>query len=174
MAEELAGENCAFVFVYTREAHPSERFPGHESLETKLDHARTMARELGFRRPILVDDLEGTTHHAFGRLPNMTYILNASGNVVYRAAWTDPRTIRGAVDQLLHERGERRARRRVTPYYLEWLPQRSNDDVRFVRDLFELGGSRPVEEYIEAMEQLEGLVATKAIRAWWDDKKPLS
>ncbi len=36
--------------------------------------------------------------------------------------------------------------KRLTPYYMAWLPQRLNDDVTFVWDLFELGGSRPVEE----------------------------
>lgn len=170
MATEFREHDCQFVFVYTREAHPSDRYPGHDNLERKLDHARTMAEELRFERPMLVDDLDGTVHRAFGRLPNMTYIVGPSGTIVYRAAWTDPRTIRLALEQILFERGERRRKRRTTPYYMEWLPQRYNDDLRFVRDLYELGGSRPVDEYLAAMERVEGPQAIKRIKEWWLEK----
>jgi len=171
MAKELAEHDCQFVFVYTREAHPNDRYPGHSSLEQKVEVAQTMAERLGFERPMLVDDLDGTIHHAYGRLPNMTYIVNPGGTIVYRAAWTDPRTIRLALEQILFERGERRAKRRVTPYYMEWIPHRPNDDVRFVKDLFELGGERPVVEFIAAMDHVEGPAATKRMKAWWSQKK---
>lgn len=170
MAEEFRGDGCQFVFLYTREAHPSDAYPGHDTIERKLDHARTMVDRLGFARPMLVDDLAGTVHHAFGRLPNMTYIVNAGATIVYRAAWTDPRTLRGAIEQTLFERGERREKRRITPYYMEWLPQRTNDDVRFVRDLFELGGARPVDEFIAAMDNVEGPAATKRMKQWWSEQ----
>lgn len=170
MAAEFHDHDCQFVFVYTREAHPSDRYPGHDSFAQKLAHARTMAEQLDFERPMLVDDLDGSVHHAFGRLPNMTYIVGPSGMIVYRAAWTDPRTIRFALEQVLFERGERREKRRITPYYMEWLPHRCNDDIRFVRDLYELGGARPVEEYITAMERVEGPAATKRIKDWWQEK----
>lgn len=170
MAKKFREHDAQFVFIYTREAHPSDRFPGHHTIEQKLEHARTMKQTLGFERPMLVDDVEGTVHHAFGRLPNMTYIVNAAGTILYRAAWTDPRTIRGALEQIVFEREERRAKRRITPYYMEWLPQRPNDDVTFVEDLFELGGARPVEEFIAAMENVEGPGAAKAMKAWWAAK----
>ena len=167
MASEFRDHDYQFVFVYTREAHPSDRYPGHDSLERKLDHARTMIEKLGFERAMLVDDLEGTVHHPYGRLPNMTYIVNAGGTIVYRAAWTDPRTIRSALEQIVFERGERRAKRRITPYYLESQPQRPNDDVTFVQDLFELGGLRPVDEFIAAMDDVEGPARTKRLKEWW-------
>jgi hypothetical protein len=167
MATEFSEYDCQFVFVYTREAHPSDRYPGHDSIERKVSHARAMADQLGFARPMLVDDLDGSVHHAFGRLPNMTYIVNAGASIIYRAAWTDPRTIRGAVEQILFERGERREKRRITPYYMEWIPQRANDDVRFVKELYELGGARPVNEFIAAMDEVEGPAATKRIKQWW-------
>ena len=171
MAKEYAEHDGQFLFVYTREAHPSDRYPGHTSLEQKKTVARTMADQLGFARPMLVDDLEGAVHHAYGRLPNMTYLVNPGATIVYRAAWTDPRTIRLALDQILFERGERRAKRRITPYHMEWMPHRPNDDVTFVQDLFELGGERPVEEFITAMSQVEGPKATKRIREWWTERK---
>ena len=100
-------------------------------------------------------------------MPNMT----ASSSSFYRAAWTDPRTIRLALEQILFERGERRAKRRITPYHMEWLPQRPNDDVTFGQDLCELGGERPVEEFIAAMDEVQGKAAARRIREWWTEKK---
>ena len=71
-----------------------------------------MAKQLGFARPMLVDELEeGRVHHAYGRLPNMTYIINPGGTIIHRAAWTDPRTIGLALEQALFERRERRAKK---------------------------------------------------------------
>ena len=136
MAAEYAEHDGQFLFVYTREAHPSDRYPGHTSFEQKKSVASEMAKQLGFARPMLVDDLEGTVHHAYGRLPNMTYIVNPGGTIIYRAAWTDPRTIRLALEQrpveefiaamdevhgttVLFERGARRAKRRLTPYHMK-------------------------------------------------------
>lgn len=171
MAAEYAEHDGQFLFVYTREAHPSDRYPGHTSFEQKKSVASEMAKQLGFARPMLVDDLEATVHHAYGRLPNMTYIVNPGGTIIYRAAWTDPRTIRLALEQVLFERGARRAKRRLTPYHMEWLAQRPNDDVTFVQDLLELGGERPVEEFIAAMDEVHGTTATKRIREWWTEKK---
>lgn len=170
MAKEFAEYRFQFLFVYTREAHPSDRFPGHNSMMAKLEHARTMVQELGFERSMLVDKLEGDVHAAYGRLPNMSYIVDVNGTIIYRAAWTDPVTIRTALEQILFVRDERRAKRRVTPYFMEGLPHRANDDVRFVKELHDLGGARPVDEYIAAMEHLEGHAATKRIREWWTAK----
>lgn len=75
MAREYASRGFASVFVYTREAHPGERFPAHRSPEQKLAHARAFRERCAIERPILVDDLEGTGHRLYGTLPNMTYLL---------------------------------------------------------------------------------------------------
>jgi len=169
MAEEFAPPDFRFLFVYAREAHPSDRFPAHTSLEGKLEHARAMAERLHMKRPMLVDDLEGTVHHAYGRLPNMTYVLKPGGTIVYRASWTDPTTIRLALERVLFERDERRAQRRITPYYLEWQPQRSNDRIAFAEGLFEIG-ERAVKEYIAAVEHTEGEGSAKRLKEWWARK----
>ncbi len=137
MAKELADHDVQFLFMYTREAHPSDRYPRHTTLEQKIGVAQTMAERLDFERPMLVDDLDGTLHHAYGRLPNMTYTVNRGGTILYRAAWTDPRTIQVALDQVV----------------------------------FELGGARPVEEYIAAMDEVEGRT-TKRIKEWWSRTRP--
>lgn len=90
------------VFLYTRAAHPGEHYPAHESFEQKLVHARAFVQTFGIRRPVLVDDLEGTIHRAYGLLPNMTYIVGTAGRVLDRSDWTDPRSVGAALDYLLH------------------------------------------------------------------------
>jgi hypothetical protein len=74
-----------WVFVYTREAHPGEAVPHHDSFERKLAHARLLRDEMGIRRTILVDDLVGTGHLAYGGLPNMTWVVARGGRLVYKA-----------------------------------------------------------------------------------------
>ncbi len=170
MAEEFAPPDFRFLFVYAREAHPSDRFPAHTRFEGKLGHARMMRERLQMKRTMLVDDLEGTVHHTYGRLPNMTYILKPGGTIVYRASWTDPTTIRLALERILFERDERRAQRRITPYYLEWQPQRSNDRIAFVEGLLEIG-ERAVEEYIAAVENSEGEAGARRLKDWWYRRK---
>ena len=93
MAKEYASRGASFVFLYTRESHPGGKYPHHSTLEQKLSHARDMVVQWSIERTMLVDDLEGTVHRAYGALPNMTYIVGAGGRVQYRADWTDPRTI---------------------------------------------------------------------------------
>lgn len=170
MAEEFAAHGVRFVFVYTREAHPGEKYPAHTRIEQKLSHARDMVARWGMKRPMLVDDLEGTLHHAYGRLPNMTYIVQPSGKILYRASWTDPRTIRMALEQLIFERGERRARKRMTPYYLEWMPLREADQRSFMEGLLRVG-PRAVEEYIAATADFSGEAAARPLREWWEREK---
>jgi hypothetical protein len=41
-----------------------------------------MRDEAGIRRPILVDDLEGTAHRDYGLLPNMTWVTGRGGQIL--------------------------------------------------------------------------------------------
>ena len=72
------------MFIYSREAHPGEDVPHHDSFEDKLASARLLAEETGIRRDILVDDLDGTVHRAYGLMPNMTWVIGRGGRVAYK------------------------------------------------------------------------------------------
>ena len=124
-----------------------------------------MRRRWGIERTMLVDNLKGDVHRAYGTLPNMTYIMAAGGNIIYRAAWTDERSIRIALDQVLFERKARRDGTRQTPYYMEWLPQRVNIREKFVDGLTQIG-ERAVDEFIAAVEHSEGKAAADLLRQW--------
>lgn len=130
-----------------------------------------MAERWNMERSMLVDDLEGTMHRAYGELPNMTYILNAGGDINYRASWTDARTIRIALEQIIHERGVRREGTRITPYYMEWQPQRLNDRDLFMEGMLIGGGRRSVEEFIDAVAHNAGDAAANQLRDWWKSKQ---
>ena len=129
-----------------------------------------MVADWQVKRPMLVDDIEGTVHRSYGTLPNMTYILNTGGTILYRASWTDERTIRMALDQILFERTQRRSGTRITPYYVEWLPQRVNDRVKFMEGLLAAPGPRAVTEFIDAVAHANGDDAAKPLREWWATK----
>ena len=116
-----------------------------------------------------VDDLDGPIHRAFGTLPNMTWIINSAGQIVYKADWTDHRTVRAAVEQLIAERDLRRARTRITPYYVEWQPNRENPVVEFVGGLYDVPGERAVTEFIAAHRETNGEEAAKMIQRAADE-----
>jgi len=91
-----------FLIVYTREAHPGENYPHHESVEQKLSCARKL-RELDHvdEIPILVDDVGGASHTAYGQLPNMVYLIDRDGRVNYKSDWTDAQEIDGVCASLI-------------------------------------------------------------------------
>jgi len=78
-----------FVVLYVREAHPGERIGPHETLDQKREMARRLTDVHGDKRITLVDDLEGTAHKTLGLLPDMLYVLDPGGEVVFRGDWND-------------------------------------------------------------------------------------
>jgi hypothetical protein len=152
MARQYASRGVQSVFIYVREAHPGEIYPHHDSFVRKLAHAREFRRLFGIERPILVDDLQGTAHEAFGRMPNMTYVLNAGHRVVFRSDWTDPPMLRFALEYLLDVQSRRREGARLAPFYAEvqgfrWI-DRAGFDAGLARN-----GPKALAEYHAAQER---------------------
>jgi hypothetical protein len=149
---EYRGRGVQSVFLYVREAHPGEVYAEHDSFERKLAHAREFRRWFGVERQILVDDVAGTAHRAFGTLPNMTYVISSSNTVVFRSAWTDPPTVRAALDYLLAAADRRRGGARLAPFYSELMGFRWVDDPAFFEGL-RRNGPRAEAEFRAAREQ---------------------
>ncbi len=139
------------MFVYTREAHPGEHVGHHVTFEDKLASARLLRDEIGIRRPIVVDDLEGTSHRAYGALPNMTWVVGRGGRVLYKADWTSARNVEAFLAR--HEEG--RTRRppsgAVAPYVTEQIEHRDVDREAFYERL-RRNGPRAYEEFRRAEE----------------------
>lgn len=137
------------VFVYAREAHPGERVPHHASFEAKVASARLLRDEVGIRRPILVDDLDGTAHGEYGELPNMTWIIDRGGIVAYKASWTSAANVESFVRRYVQARLDRPASRQIVPYYTEQLELRDVDRETFLARL-ERNGPAAVEQWHRA------------------------
>jgi len=92
-----AHPDIEFLLIYVREAHPGERRGPHTSMDDKINAARTLAPRYGEHRRILVDDINGEFHRAYGSMPNVVYIIRPDGAVHYRCNWATPAEIRAAL-----------------------------------------------------------------------------
>jgi len=141
------------VFVYTHEAHPGERVPHHDSFATKLANARLLRDEVGIRRPIVVDDLGGTAHRAYGGLPNMTWVIERGGTIAYKASWTVAAHVGSFVERYIQARRNRRPGQQLGPYYTEQLELR---DIR--RDAFVTRLQRNGHQAVEQWDRAERIM----------------
>ena len=145
VAARFAGRGVTSVFLYTREAHPGEHYRHHSSMDDKRANAAAFKAHSRVRRRILLDDLDGPAHHAYGLLPNMTWIVAPGGRIVYKAAWTAAADVADALDGALDHLGRRRAER-LAPMYSERLAWRVNDDAAFRAGL-ERAGPQAVRDF---------------------------
>lgn len=90
-----------FFTVYVREPHPGEHYGPHRDFEQKLQFARDCREQDGIQTKLLVDDLEGTVHRAYGSMPNMIYIIDKNGRITYKAMWTDHEEIASVLSNLV-------------------------------------------------------------------------
>lgn len=89
LSHKYQPQGFEFLIVYVRESHPGENFSHHTSIEQKVAHAEKLRELETVRLRILVDDLHGTVHRAYGLLSNMVYLIDREGMVVYKSDWTN-------------------------------------------------------------------------------------
>jgi predicted Fe-Mo cluster-binding NifX family protein len=53
--------------------------------------------------PVLIDDLDEAVVQAFGRMPNMTFVVDKQGKIAYKADWMEASRISEILDELLAE-----------------------------------------------------------------------
>lgn len=138
-----------WAFIYTREAHPGEHVGHHETFDDKLSNARLLRDEIGIRRTILVDDLAGTGHLAYGGLPNMTWVIGRGGQVLYKADWTSAVNVEAFVQRLQAARSHRPRGGAMSPYVSEQLEYRHVDREMFDERL-RRNGPRAHDEFRRA------------------------
>ena len=120
-------------------------------MDDKLACAALLRDEIGIRRPILVDDLEGTAHRAYGLMPNMTWVIGRGGRILYKADWTSARNVEAFL--VRHEEGRRRrpASGAVAPYLTGQVEYRDVDRPSFYERL-RRNGPRSYDEFKRAEE----------------------
>jgi hypothetical protein len=146
MARRYADRAVRSVFLYTREAHPGEEYRHHTSMDGKRENARALREHAGVARPILLDDLDGTAHRAYGMLPNMTWIIGRGGVIYYRAAWTRVEDVEEALVATLDGLAGRTAEPPLAPFYSERLVWRVRDMETFRRQLA-VAGPQAVKDF---------------------------
>lgn len=93
-----------FLMLYVREAHPGGRVGPHQSFDDKLRNAHRLRDEEEENRMVLVDDLDGRAHQAYGAMPNMAYVINEEGRVVHRSEWANAASVRRVLEDLRHQK----------------------------------------------------------------------
>ena len=147
IADRFADRAVRSVFIYTREAHPGELYRHHTSMDGKRETAKALRSVIGLKRQVLLDSLEGSAHHAYGLLPNMTWIFGRGGLILYKSAWTDPDDTADALTRAL-DGLERRVKGDKLPFYSERLSWRVRDDETF-RTLLERCGPQAVSDFYD-------------------------
>jgi hypothetical protein len=153
LADRYAGRAVSSVFIYTREAHPGENYRHHGSMDDKRRNARAFREHSKIRRRILLDDLAGTAHRAYGLLPNMTWIIGRGGFIHYKSAWTSPSDVDDALEAVLDFRTNR-IKNQWLAFYCERSAWSTRDQAKFKEGLIR-SGPQAVADY-ERMLQKSG------------------
>ena len=111
LQEKYQGEDVVFFVVYSKEPHAGEtshfkKYAQHETYEHKKKYAAELVAEFGMKVPVLIDDLDEGVVHAFGRMPNMTFIVDKEGKIAYKSDWMEAARIEELLDELLAEQAE--------------------------------------------------------------------
>ncbi|MFQ5544973.1 MAG: TlpA family protein disulfide reductase [Acidiferrobacterales bacterium] len=77
-------------------------------MEEKLANARLLIQQKKVEMPVLVDGMDEAAHRRFGRLPNMVYVIDLTGRIVYKSMWTRHQELREFLRELLQTRDENR------------------------------------------------------------------
>ncbi len=106
--QRYKNQDVEFFVVYSREPHAGERkyfkqYTQHTSYEHKKSYACELVQTFDMHVPVLIDDLDETVVQAFGRMPNMVFIVDKEGKIAYRADWTELQRIEQVLDELLAE-----------------------------------------------------------------------
>ncbi|MDH5749151.1 MAG: hypothetical protein OEY85_07555 [Rhodospirillales bacterium] len=145
LADRYADRAVRSVFIYTREAHPGENYHHHQSMDDKRHNARAFKAHSKIKRQILLDDLEGSAHHAYGLPPNMTWIIGRGGFIHYKSSWTAAADVEDALEKIIHFQ-DNRIKEQLVPFYSERSAWSVRDREQFMQGL-ERAGPQAVEDY---------------------------
>jgi len=89
-----------------REAHPGQRYDQVDDQEGKRRHAQALKERDDLPWTIAVDDPSGTIHRALDGKPNVAWLTDGGGEIVFRTLWVgDERGMTQALEAVA--RGER-------------------------------------------------------------------
>lgn len=98
---ERFGEQVQFVDIVVRQAHPGERRGPYRDADAKRKDAGEYKRAETIPWPVLIDDLAGTVHRAYGGMSDPVYLIDAEGRVVFYNMWANAPSLSTALVELL-------------------------------------------------------------------------
>ena len=98
-----------------------------------------------------MDDLDGTVHHAYGLMPNMTWVIGGGGRIAYKANWTSAANVEAFLGRFLAGQAEHRPGTPPAMYETQQAEFRYPDRKRFMQDLLR-NGPRAVAEFEKAQQ----------------------
>ncbi len=150
LCDQLRGDETEFLFVYTREAHPGERLPAHSSMAGKIEAASLLRDEEDLSLPMVIDDLRGSIHRKYSKLPNPAYLIDLSGRVTFRCMWASAEALEKAVTELLELQRQRGMTNGVVNGG-EDLAMPLSYNALFSYRALERGGARSLADFREAL-----------------------
>ena len=160
--DEFRGDDIDFLFVYVREAHPGEKISAHRSMDDKFRAARLLRDQEDLEMPVIVDDVRGTIHRKYSKLPNPAFLIDKSGRIAFRSMWTKPETLAGAIEELLELQQERSVDHVVVNGGQD-LSMPLSYGVLYSYRALERGGSESLKDFREALG-FSGTVAVTTSR----------
>jgi alkyl hydroperoxide reductase subunit AhpC len=158
--DRFRGDEVEFLFVYVREAHPGEIIPAHGSIREKTEAARLLRDEEDMHMPIIVDDLRGSIHRKYSRLPNPAFLIDKAGRVAFLSLWSKPEGLGRAIEELLKLQEERGVDHVVVGEDKDLAMPMSYSSLYAYRAL-ERGGKQSLSDFRQAL----GLPARVALTA---------
>ncbi len=162
LSDSYSGSEVEFLFVYVREAHPGERMGAHKSIEDKVRAAEKLRAEEEIEMPVVVDDLHGSIHRKYGKMPNPTFLIDKSGRVAFRCLWTRAGIVEDALEELLERQQERDVEHAVVRGGEDTSMPMTYAALHTHRAL-ERGGRKAVEEFHREMG-MPGRISTATSR----------
>lgn len=103
MYRDYAPKGVKFLFVYKSLAHPEliGNYVQPFTMDERLMHARQAVKKLGATIPWIVDPMDNRLKHALGDRPNSEYVIDPTGTIVRKRAWSDPVAVRKDLEDLV-------------------------------------------------------------------------
>jgi hypothetical protein len=89
-----------FLDIFIRQAHPGPCVPSYSSYEQKLEDARIYTECDCLPWQVLVDDLAGSVHQAYGGPANPSYVISSEGRISFYNIWTHAPSLHRALEEL--------------------------------------------------------------------------
>jgi peroxiredoxin len=143
---EFEAKGVSFFLLYTRESHPAENYPAHQTFEQKVAYARDLKSLEDVRFPVLVDSLDGSIHRAYGVWPNALFVIHKDGRLIFRSNMANDRELRQFLNDLIAAEKAAAEGRVVHLQYSERVVPHEADQATH-RRVYERAGPKAFEDY---------------------------